>query len=393
MYEVTCFHCGNIAHITPDAERCIICGEDLKHLITPDYASHYFYQRAAQLAEAGEVTLALIEVERGLRYQPDAQLHLLAAILSKRAGNFVQMRQHVAAIPVDNTLRGEAEWLLRSQQTRQPGQQSPANAEPPALTASIWPPGSARPADEEATEPPESANEQPVRKFVGVVALLLLAAFAAWVGLGPGAQLLSDWLTGSQVAGVQSTVEPPVGTTPTVDPTATTITLTVAEPVLLPTPTPAPAPEVPPNVAQTAPVNEAVAASTPQTMLQAAGTPYDLKGYLQQSDQPQLADLPVTAALQGVTLTLQGIVPMFILRQELVEVAASAPGVTALNAVDLLVRTPLTYTVVDGDNLWLICYKLYGEDRRTELIAANRTTLLDPSALRVGQVLTVPPSN
>ncbi len=116
MYEVTCFNCGNIAQITPDADHCIICKADLKHLIRPDYASKYFYQRAAQLAAAGEVTLALMEVERGLHYRASSELHLLAAIFSQRVNNFDQMRQHVAAIPVDDVLRGEAEWLLRSNQ-------------------------------------------------------------------------------------------------------------------------------------------------------------------------------------------------------------------------------------------------------------------------------------
>jgi hypothetical protein len=116
MHEVTCFHCGHVANISPDADRCPVCATDLKHLIPPDDASRYFYERAAEMAAAGEITLALLEVERGLDYHPSSELHLLAALLSQRLGNLPQMRQHVAAIAVDDILRPEAEWLLRSHQ-------------------------------------------------------------------------------------------------------------------------------------------------------------------------------------------------------------------------------------------------------------------------------------
>jgi hypothetical protein len=116
MHEVTCFHCGHVANISPDVDRCPVCTTDLKHLIPPDDASRYFYERAAEMAAAGEITLALLEVERGLDYHPSSELHLLAALLSQRLGNLPQMRQHVAAIAVDDILRPEAEWLLRSHQ-------------------------------------------------------------------------------------------------------------------------------------------------------------------------------------------------------------------------------------------------------------------------------------
>src|SRR5262245_13590363 len=101
MYEVTCFHCGHVAQITPDADQCAVCGADLNHLITTEYASSYFYERAAEMAAAGEVTLALVEVERGLAYVPSSELNLLAAILAQRLGDFAQMRRYVSAIPVD----------------------------------------------------------------------------------------------------------------------------------------------------------------------------------------------------------------------------------------------------------------------------------------------------
>ncbi len=389
MYEVTCFNCGNIAHITPDADHCIICKSDLKHLITPEYASKYFYQRAAQLADAGEVTLAVLEVDRGLSYRSSSELHLLAAILSQRMSNFDQMRQHVAAIPVDDALRGEAEWLLRANQAQRAGVRLQDRAALPGPTMPV----ASRPPRRDSRNSASAAQRASLTKLIvrGVVStfILLLAVIAAWVGLGPGAQLINIWWQPAQTVQVDQPasaaqtqgVGAPVQNNPTGLAGSETATLTVT----LPTPT---TPLLP------TPTVEPVVASTPQVALQAAGgTPYDLKGVLQQNNQPALADLPVAATLQGVTLTLQGIVPMFIQRQTLVELAQKAPDVGAVNAVDLLVRVPVSYTVQAGDTLWSISASFYGENYVAEIIAANRETLPDPSALRLGQVLQLPPLN
>lgn len=397
MYEVTCFNCGNIAHITPDADRCIICGADLKHLIRPDYASKYFYQRAAQLADAGEVTLALLEVERGLRYHASSELHLLAAILSQQVSNFDQMRQHVAAIPVDDALRGEAEWLLRANQAHRHNDRTSANPVRVASTTLAMPTGLGNARATAVTQTPRPPLTGHLRRVVASTLLLLVTVFAAWVGLGPGAQLLNSWWR----PGLNVNVDQPASaslpqsdtSSPNSAPTgpntqpgqaasglagSAVLTVTVATPApLLPTPT-----------------VEPIVASTPQTVLQAtAGSAYDLQGYLQKSNQPELANLQVAATLQGVTLTLQGIVPMFIQRQTLLELARQAPAVGAVNAIDLLVRVPATYTVQAGDSLWSISSNFYGENRVAAIFAANRESLADPGALRLGQVLQMPPSN
>lgn len=47
-----------------------------------------------------------------------SELNLLGAILCKRLGRWDDMRHFVAAIPADDALRGEGEWLLRSNQAR-----------------------------------------------------------------------------------------------------------------------------------------------------------------------------------------------------------------------------------------------------------------------------------
>ncbi|MEJ5250150.1 MAG: hypothetical protein WHS90_20480, partial [Caldilinea sp.] len=118
MLAVTCFQCGHTVEISPDADRCALCGANLRRLIDVRSASRYFYTRAAELSARGDVGAALYEVRRGLAYQPTSELHLLGAILCKRMGRLDEMRRHVAAIPVDDVLRGEAEWLLRSSQAR-----------------------------------------------------------------------------------------------------------------------------------------------------------------------------------------------------------------------------------------------------------------------------------
>ena len=66
MHEVICSHCGRYVHITPDATRCTMCGEDLSALLPERYAASYFYRRAADLAARGDLPSAVAEAERGL---------------------------------------------------------------------------------------------------------------------------------------------------------------------------------------------------------------------------------------------------------------------------------------------------------------------------------------
>jgi hypothetical protein len=131
MLEVTCFHCGQVVQISPDAERCSVCGMNLRKLIGREQASGYFYRRAADMAGIGNVLGALQEVQRGLAYVNTSELNLLGAILCKRLGRWEDMRHFVAAIPADDLLRGEGEWLLRSNQARQRPAPSPQRGKAP----------------------------------------------------------------------------------------------------------------------------------------------------------------------------------------------------------------------------------------------------------------------
>ena len=50
-----------------------------------------------------------------------------------------------------------------------------------------------------------------------------------------------------------------------------------------------------------------------------------------------------------------------------------------------------TYTVKAGDCLWSIAQKTYGTGTKWSVIyAANKSTVKDPAAIQVGQVLTIP---
>jgi hypothetical protein len=375
MHEVTCFHCGHIAHISPDAERCAVCNADLSHLITPDYASGYFYDRAAEMAAAGEVTIALLEVERGLAYRPSSELNLLGAILAQRLGEIAKMRHYVAAIPVDDALRNEAEWLLRSQQPDIRSAKAPSSR-----------PQSARPSfppSEPAWTPPVTApvtTVQPLRRhelLYGLVAVLLVL-LVVWLTIEPLAQMVAGLFATPSTLG-QPVLEPEAAINPVLSSDMGTPAL-VSVPLTITT-------VLSGTTENARPTAQSAANPAPITN---EPPPFDLKGFLAQTNRPELADLPVTAVLREGTLTLQGTVPLFDHRQALLELAARAPSVSRVDGAALQIQRPATYVVQEGDTLWFISYKLYGDNRVDQLYTANQDVLASPEALRVGQELKVP---
>jgi nucleoid-associated protein YgaU len=217
----------------------------------------------------------------------------------------------------------------------------------------------------------------------GAVALALVL-IVAWLALQPLAAMIQQVLgQGGDVAQVTPTplLTPPFANEPA------SATEAVAPAGILPTPTPTP--DLPSDLVQPPTTAEPLAASTP--VVPGGEAPFDLRSYLSQTNRPELAELEVSAILQGTTLKLRGIVSLFDQREALIQLAQRVPEVTTVDGVDLLIRLPESYTVQEGDSLWLISYKLYGEDRVAELYAANRDTLPSPEALRVGQTLKVPP--
>ncbi|MEZ4863959.1 MAG: LysM peptidoglycan-binding domain-containing protein [Caldilineaceae bacterium] len=404
MQEVICFHCGRIVHISPDAELCSVCGENLRELLHPVYASKYFYDRAAQIAAGGNVLQALQEVDRGLTYQASSELRLLGAILAKRIGDSEQMRQHVGAIPIDDVLRPEGEWLLRSHQTQQRDLREATKQEPPKRRAG-------RLHDEEeksvyAADPLPAplvpttvlSNASPSHRrrplYALIIILCVVISSALWAR---GPQWLAT-LQGNAFFGTAS--DSTSDTNPTTDLAAPVRRPTqdlageTATPMPLPTLEVEPTAEIEDNVVQANTTPEQLAASTPggALLLNGAET-FDLQSYLRAAQRPDLAQLAVSAAKQGSTLTLEGIVPSFEAQQAIIELAQSAPGVTEVNTVNLLLRLPPTYVVQPGDTLWDITYRFYGNvDKMQTLIDANQDILASPSALTVGMELTLPPN-
>jgi nucleoid-associated protein YgaU len=385
MLAATCFHCGHAVEISPDADRCEACGANLRRLISAQQASRYFYMRAADLSAKGDVAAALAEVQRGLAYQPSSELHLLGAILCKRMGKPEEMRHHVAAIPVDDVLRGEAEWLLRSSQARQ---RAPADArrsqeEAPLTDAELLP------VTMEEVRPspaPRRARWPGLITAFGVV--LLLAVGGWWLWTSPPAWL-DAMLSAAPVADLFGVAASPTAPAPanTVTPAADiTAATAAATPAPAPTATPLPTPAVAPDLAQQV---EPLAAASPQAIIVAP--PFDLKTVLIEAQRPELAE-SVTGRREGNRLIVEGTAPSVEARDDLAALLARLPGIEEVSMVNVLVRPPSTYTVVEGDSLWAISVKLYGNpDRVDALFAANQEVLPSADALRVGMVLQVPP--
>ncbi len=429
MHQVTCTHCGRVVLISPDSPRCSICGQDLHTHIPEGYSAPYFYRRAADLAARGDLPSSLAEVERGLDHIESSELRLLAAIVAKRLGDMDTVRTHVAAIPVDDRLRQEAEWLLRSQLASRALDGDPGGALDPKPGTSLNPydapprdapprpgqPNSAAPSPLEGTTHADLANPTPAppaagaqpatnpakpgagrdatqwaQRFWGVVALalVLIAGAMGWILLSRGPDALIALLPGLDEAGSNAIVSQPVQ-----------LQAVTPMPLVLPTPTPqgaAAAQPVPPTIPA-----DFVYAATPQPvagsgLAAAAGLEaqtIDLPALLVNRGRTDLAALGLRAEINGSSARVSGIVSGIGDRQEVLDLLASVPAVQEVNSVDLLVRIPATYTVAAGDSLWGIVSKFYGADttRLTQLVELNSDALAGGQTLQLGEVLELPP--
>ncbi len=399
MQWVTCYQCGHEITIAPNACLCSYCGEDLQHLLLSETVAEYFQARAHESSERGELGAALAETERGLTYADSSELHLLAAILSKQLGRHDRMRQHVAAIPVDDTLRGEAEWLLRSHQDRERALQEAARHAHTALPM----PDPIRPDPtnsflEELLGVPSDPfaakrTQGQAIAFVAIVMVAMTMVAASWWWIGPGTLVGNRVFNAllSSADRTEASENRPTPVTTVSQPTATAPLLQVAPtPVLLPTATPTVA--VPANFVQVAEETPALVDSDLSHVVPVTSAIIDIQQYLRNKGYAALAELKIDARLQGETLVLQGIVHMDAERRDLLELARSIPGVREVSAVNLLLRPLPTYVVQDGDTLWSIVYNIYGNVERLDEIAVyNRDVLPAPDALAPGIELKVLP--
>lgn len=430
MHEVICFHCANAVAITPDTTTCSVCGEDLQHLLPPDATIDYFRERALGLSADGEGVAALAEVERGLTFAESSDLHLLAAILAEKLERFDQMRRHVAAIPVDDTLRGEAEWLLRAHQDRQRAQRETARQTGTARGKVSAP--SAQPAAQSSsamlddllgrTEDDVAAQRRTIWSALASVALVAAAGavvVTSWWWFGPGALPaemergvtaddlpLRDAVEADAAAGIVETPQPVVVPTDAltaevdaeVEAEAGAATETPVANLLLPTPTPTPLPtsvataEVPPDLVLVPTESPELVDASVRSVVVIPTQIFDLDTFLRDAGRPDLADLNVEAQLQDGELILQGVVNWDIQRRELIGLLEAVPGVTRVDTVDLLLRPLPTYTVQEGDTLWTIVSNIYGNvDRLDEFYRYNLDVLPGQDALAPGMELKVLP--
>lgn len=411
--RLTCHDCGSTIYISAEAPNCPECGAELEsYLRGLEYVRECYRQASAETL-AGDHDRALAILAQGLSAVNASELHLLAALIHRKQGEFDGMRRHVAAIPVDDPLRPEGEWLLRSHQQRQRAVRQASKEEtPPAVQVGkavrqLSPEFYTRPPALESPLAPQRNTRRPLLRATSVIAFLLVAALLlrqpltqGWARLVEGESLPVGQaaptpapVSNSGQAAALPTSPPAQPPTPTSEPTAAptplpTATLPVPvaaapEPVAPTAESPSPTPDLPAIAA----VNDALAAA----VATAAASRYDLAAYFAQAERGDLAVLPVSARLLDGRLVLTGEVPLTAHRLDILELAGEIPGVQEVDAIDLVVRLPATYTVGDGDTLWLIAYYLYGDGSRwEEVYAANAEVLGNSVLLNVGMELQVP---
>ncbi len=361
------------------------------------------------MAAGDDLLQALREVDRGITYSESSELRLLGAILSQRIGDFEQMRQHVAAVPLHDVLRPEAEWLLRSHQSRQRAQRSGANGIveeamteleplpplPLEMQTALLPPQQAAVQTSRAEEQRSSSAQTWGYVLLSLAAILVLVLLFGGdilpFSLAPSGTTSLGGENSLTNAGdeLSAPVHAPAtngldnGASGQITPTANAVI--VLQPTAVP---PTIEIQVPPDVVNNG-TSEPLAGTTPGP-LQIPRLAFELENFLRNSNRPDLAALGVVATSQDGVLLLKGIVPSYQMRQDLLTLTSAAEGVKRVSGADLLVRLPPTYTVQEGDTLWAISAKFYGENQVELLLEANADSLASAEALRVGMELKIP---
>ena len=398
MQEVTCFHCRTVVQITPDNDHCSNCGEDLRGLLGAETVSRYFCDRASALVTDGRLENALAETERGLAYHDLAELRLLGAILAKDLGQYDLMRAHVAAIPVDDSLRSEAEWLLRAHQDRQRALREGAKQVRYGDHAAGGSPSLAQVMGKRAPGPPRG-QRWPQIWTGAALAMIVVLLSVTWIAMRqpeseqasqPGLERVQSQSTVPTMTAAPPQIDAAAASTPA---SAATGGLNATAPSSEPTATVVePTPSVPQDLVSRPADAAAIVDSNPRSVVVLSADVFDLDRFLRETGYPDLAELPIDARVQEDKLILTGIVYLDLQRRQLLELLENVPGIQDVSAVDLLLRPKATYTVQDGDTLWTIVYNIYGDvDRIEEFFLYNIDVAPSPEALTVGDELRVPP--
>ena len=379
------------------------------------------YHRALEHYSMGNEVAALEGIDQGITLLEAPELHLLAALIYRKRGEFKEMREHVSAIPADDILRSEGEWLLRSHQEqlqleRREGARRRGRAKGTQLAV-----GKASRQFSTEYYPAPLKKKQVAKKgafnmrrnrlpwAIPIAAALLAVIFFS---RGSGDSLLTalrqlrtipDQLTSFYSSFTRD--EPPVATGADDEPvTGSQFSAAAIEN----TPTPemsSAAPSIPttlptPEPTQSSPTPAATNSASPDmvaTIIAAARVQsFDLTTFLNEQNRSDLAALGIQASwAPGAPpgeLIVQGTVTMTSVQIELLGLVSEIEDVTSIDHSGLEVDLPETYLVREGENLRHIALRLYGDsDRWTEIYDANKDLIgEDPNNLWVGLSLTVP---
>lgn len=428
--HLACPNCGAPVEVTSPFANCPACDADVASHYTAAEMTRTVYHRALEHYSMGNDEAALEGIQQGIEALEAPELYLLAALIYRKRGDFKEMREHVAAIPADDVLRGEGEWLLRSHQEQlQLGRREEARRRGKAKGTQLAVGKASRQFSTEYYPAPltdkQIAKKGAVKSrrnrlpWAVPIALALLAVIFFAQGTGDSLSFALRQLravpaelnalfesfsrsepevetnpaiapdTGEEVSAAAVEVTPtlpPAQPTATSPPTAQAVqqsTAATPAPTLAPEPTPTVAQSETPDVAATI-----VAVARAQS--------FNLADFLNERARPDLAALEVRASWAAGAppgeLTLAGTTSFASDKNDLLELAAQIEGVTSINHDELMVELPETYLVQAGENLRQIANRLYGDpDRWSEIYEANQDLIgEDPNNLWVGLSLTVP---
>jgi nucleoid-associated protein YgaU len=419
--HLACPECGAPVDVTSSFSNCPACDANVASHYTPAEMTRTVYHRALEHYSMGNEVAALEGIDQGISLLEAPELHLLAALIYRKRGEFKEMREHVSAIPADDILRSEGEWLLRSHQEQlQLGRREGARRRGRAKGTQLAVGKASR---QFSTEyyPAPLKKKQVAKKgafnmrrnrlpwAIPIAAALLAVIFFS---RGSGDSLLTalrqlrtipDQLTSFYSSFTRD--EPPVATGADDEPvTGSQFSAAAIEN----TPTPemsSAAPSIPttlptPEPTQSLPTPAATNSASPDmvaTIIAAARVQsFDLTTFLNEQNRSDLAALGIQASwAPGAPpgeLIVQGTVTMTSVQIELLGLVSEIEDVTSIDHSGLEVDLPETYLVREGENLRHIALRLYGDsDRWTEIYDANKDLIgEDPNNLWVGLSLTVP---
>ncbi len=419
--HLACPECGAPVDVTSSFTNCPACDANVASHYTPAEMTRTVYHRALEHYSMGNDVAALEGIDQGISLLEAPELHLLAALIYRKRGEFKEMREHVSAIPDDDILRSEGEWLLRSHQEQlQLGRREEARRRGRVKGTQLAVGKASRQFSTEYYPAPLKKKQVAKKGTFKIrrnrlpwaipIAAALLAVIFFSRGSGDSLQTVLRQLRTipAELSSFYSsfTRDEPAVETAADDGPDTGSQINAAATANTPTPQnssaapPAPTSLPTPEPTQSPPTPTAASSASPDvraTIIAAARVQsYDLNTFLNDLDRPDLADLGIQASwAPGAPpgeLIVQGTVTMTSIQIELLGLMVEIEGVTSIDHSGLAVELPETYLVRAGENLRHIALRLFGDaDRWTEIYDANQDLIgEDPNNLWVGLSLTVP---